>query len=126
MARGLTFDAGPLIAAEKRSVQFRALWDESVRRRARRTVPMAVLAQVWRSDAAMIARVLKASTVEGFTERRAKDVGVLLGKSGTADIVDASVVLGAVERDDAIVTSDPDDIIYLLSVLGADLPVVKV
>jgi hypothetical protein len=126
VARGLTFDTGLLIAAEKRSRLFHAIWNESVQRRARRTVPMPVLAQVWRSNTVMIARVLKACTIEGLTERRSKEIGVLLGESATSDIVDASVVLGAVERDDAIVTSDPDDILRLLAAVGADIPIIKV
>jgi predicted nucleic acid-binding protein len=126
VARGLTFDTGLLIAAEKRSPVFHAIWDESVVRRARRTVPMPVLAQVWRKDAVMIARVLKACTVEALTERRAKEIGALLGESRTSDVVDASVALGAVERGDAIVTSDPDDMLRLLDALGAELPIVTV
>ncbi len=87
---------------------------------------MPVLAQVWREKSVMIARVLNACTVEPFTERRAKQIGALLGKSGTADIVDAAVVLGAVERDDAIVTSDPDDIRRLLAALDENVPVIDV
>jgi hypothetical protein len=126
VARGLTFDTGLLIAAEKRSRLFHAVWNESVLRRSRRTVPMPVLAQVWRKDAAMIARVVKACTIEALTEARSKQIGVLLGESRTIDIIDASVVLGAVERDDAIVTSDPDDMRLLLDTLGADVPIVKV
>ena len=40
--------------------------------------------------------------------------------------MDASVVLGAVDRNDTIVTSDPDDIERLLEVLGTELPVIHV
>jgi hypothetical protein len=125
-SQGLTFDAGLLIAADKGSRTFDAIWQESVVRHARRTVPITVLAQVWRNDAVMIARVLKACTIEALSEQRAKAIGVLLGKSRTSDVVDASVVLGALDRRDAIVTSDVEDIERLLQVLGADLPVIRV
>jgi hypothetical protein len=46
VARGLTLDTGLLIAAEKRSRLFHTVWNESVLRRARRTVPVSVVAQV--------------------------------------------------------------------------------
>jgi hypothetical protein len=126
VARGLTFDTGLLIAAEKRTRLFHAIWSESVERGSRRTVPMPVLAQVWRSNAAMVARVVKACTIEALTEQRSKAIGVLLGQTGTSDIIDASVALGAAERGDAVVTSDPDDIARLLEALHSTLPIIKV
>jgi len=126
MAQGLTFDTGLLIAAEKGTRMFDAIWQESVERRSRRTVPIPVLAQAWRSRAVMVARIVKACTIEPLTEDRAREIGILLGKSGTSDVVDASVVLGAIERGDGIVTSDPEDIERLLDAVGAKLPVIRV
>jgi hypothetical protein len=43
---------------------------------------------------------------EPMSEDLAMDVGVLAGKSGHDDIVDVSVVEGAVRRGDAVVTSN--------------------
>ena len=126
MAQGLTLDTGALIAAEKRSPIFHALVQRSVERRAVLTVPIAVLAQAWRTQAVIIARTVNACTVEPLTRNRAKQIGVLLGKSKTSDIVDASVVLGAIDRRDAIVTSDPDDIGRLLGALGEKLPIIRI
>jgi len=40
----------------------------------------------------------------------AKAVGRLCGLTGTADVVDASVVLAARTRSDRVVTSDPADL----------------
>ncbi|MFN7919405.1 MAG: hypothetical protein U0Q16_04870 [Bryobacteraceae bacterium] len=37
-------------------------------------------------------------------------VGVLLARSGTADVVDAHVVICARQNDHAIITSDPKDL----------------
>jgi hypothetical protein len=50
-------------------------------------------------------------------------VGELLAKSRTADVVDAIVVLGAVERGDAILTSDREDIKRLIHASGSKLTV---
>ncbi len=126
MAQGLTLDAGALIAAEKHPPVFFGIIKRSLQRKAVLTVPIAVLAQVWRSDAVMIARAVKACAVEPLSTGRAKEIGGLLGKTRTSDIVDASVVLSAVARRDAIVTADPDDIGRLLDALGEKLPIIVV
>jgi len=126
VAQGLTLDTGALIAAEKRSPLFFGIVKRSLERRSVLTVPITVLAQAWRSGAVMVARAVNACAVEPLTTRRAKAIGNLLGKSRTVDIVDASVVLGAVERRDAIVTSDPDDIARLLEALGEKLPIIRI
>ena len=74
------------------------------------TVPAGVLAQVWRGDRSVrLAQFLHGCEVEPLTEERAKNVGQLLARSGTSDVIDASVVVSAASRGDAIVTSDPDD-----------------
>jgi len=43
---------------------------------------------------------------EPMSEELARNVGVLAGKSGHDDVVDVSVVEGAVRRGDAVVTSN--------------------
>jgi len=43
---------------------------------------------------------------ESMSEELARNVGVLAGKSGHEDVVDVSVVEGAVRRGDAVVTSN--------------------
>jgi len=48
--------------------------------------------------------------VEILDDRRARAAGQLCGVKRTADVIDASVVLGARERGDRVVTSDPDDL----------------
>jgi hypothetical protein len=37
-------------------------------------------------------------------------VGILAGQSGITDIVDATVVEGALRRHDIVISSDPDDL----------------
>ena len=123
---GLTLDTGALIAAEKDAERFWALFKAALDRRARVTVPAPVLAQAWRKNNPMIARVLKACLVSPLDEVTAKRVGNLLADSGTADIVDAAVVVGAADRRDAVVTSDPHDIERLAAKAGAALPILRV
>jgi predicted nucleic acid-binding protein len=123
---GLTLDTGALIAAEKGAEGFWALLKSAIDRRALITVPAPVLAQAWRKNNPVIARVLKACRVSALDEVTAKRVGNLLADSRTADVVDAAVVVGAVERGDTVATSDPDDIGRLAVAAGAQLRILRV
>jgi hypothetical protein len=58
---------------------------------------------------------------EPMSENLAKEVGVLAGKSGHDDIVDVSVVEGAVRRGDAVVTSNVTHIRTIAEAAGATL-----
>ena len=126
MASGLTLDSGALIAGERRVRRFLAIWATALERGARVTVPAVVLAQVWRGNSRAIARLLPACSIEDMDELRAKLVGRLLARSRGADIVDAAVVVGAVARGDAIVTSDPADIARLVAASGSRIPVLAI
>jgi hypothetical protein len=116
----LTLDAGALIAIERGDLVVHVLLKESIRRRQVVTVPAPVVGQVWRdgSRQSRLARVLEACRVEPTSEEDARAAGVLLGKAGRADIVDALVVLGAVRRGDEVVTSDPSDLAALVAAAG--------
>jgi hypothetical protein len=127
LATGLTFDAGALIAAEKGSRRFWALWKTSIARRADLTVPAPVVAQVWRGNRPVIARLLQQCRIDVLDEQEAKRVGVLLAAiPRSRDVVDASVVVGASRRGDAILTSDSDDIERLVAGQAVALCVVPV
>jgi hypothetical protein len=107
----LTLDAGALIAAERGDRRFWVFWKEALRRDVDVTVPAAALAQAWRGGKnARTAMVLAACAVDELDERAAKQAGILCGRSGTADIVDASVMAGAARRRDDVLTSDPADL----------------
>ncbi len=77
-------------------------------------VPAGVLAQVWRDGTSQVrlARFLNAerTTVEDFDELRAKAAGELLARSGTSDVVDASVALAARQHRAIVLTADPEDL----------------
>lgn len=108
---GLILDAGALIAAEKDDRRFWALWKESLRLDIEFLVPATVVAQVWRGPkSARQALVLKACAVEALDSPRAKAAGVLCGRAGTSDIVDAHVVASAYARGDDILTTDREDL----------------
>ena len=95
----------------------------------RPVVPAGVLAQAWRGGSgrqAGMARMLRQCQVEPLDEDLARQVGVALQKADSSDVVDASVVVSAIGRGDAVVTSDPQDIQYLLDALGERVKVFPV
>ena len=108
---GLVLDAGALIAVERLDRRARAVLAE---RTGPVVIPAPVLAQVWRDGARQIrlARFIqtRGTTVEAFDGLEARAAGVLLGRSGTSDVVDASVVLSARRHKARVRTSDPDDL----------------
>lgn len=110
--RGVTFDAGALIAADRGNRQFFADWKVLRREGVVPSVAAPVVAQVWRNGArqARLAGVLRGCDVEVLDDTRARKVGELCGRADVADTTDAAVVLGAVERDEEILTSDPGDL----------------
>jgi hypothetical protein len=77
-------------------------------------VPAGVVAQAWRGSSrqARLARFLAidAVSVVVLDEPEARAAGVLCGNAGTADVVDASVVICARAREHAVITTDPDDL----------------
>lgn len=110
----MTLDAGALIAFERGDPRMRALVGEARGAGIRLALPAGVLAQVWR-DGARQARLAALVASEAahtvvLDEPAAKATGRLCAVSGTADVVDASVVLVANVRGDRVVTSDPDDL----------------
>jgi predicted nucleic acid-binding protein len=90
-------------------------------------VPAPVVAQVSRSpQQAQLRRFLTGCAVVPLGESQAHEAGRLLGKTGTADVVDAVVATIAVRQKAIILTSDPDDIRRLVSASGHDVSVIAV
>lgn len=119
---GLTYDTGALLAAEANRRDLWALHLRSLQRGERPIVPAAVLAQAWRGGPqAQLSRLLRGCQVEELDEARGRGTGVACGRSGVPDIIDASVVVGALARHDLVVTSDPDDLRRIARALGASL-----
>ena len=105
--RGVTYDTGALVAADRNDRRMWALHAGFLAEEVSPTVPAPVLAATWRggSRQASLARFLALCSLEPMSEQQAKSVGVLAGKADHDDIVDVTVVEGAIRRHDAIVTS---------------------
>jgi hypothetical protein len=109
---GVTYDTGALIAADRNDRRMWALHAGFLALEVSPTVPTAVLAEAWRggSRQASLARLLALCTAEPLTDEQAKAVGTLAARAGHDDIVDVTVVEGAVRRHDAVITSNPTHI----------------
>jgi hypothetical protein len=105
---GVTYDTGALIAGERNDRRMWALHAAFLAQEVSPTVPAPVLAEGWRGAPrqANLARLLALCEVEHMTEDQAKAVGVLAGRAGHDDVVDVTVVEGAVRRHDGVVTSN--------------------
>ncbi len=128
----LVLDTGALIALDRND---RSVW------RALRTaliadhnicVPSGAIAQAWRDGArqVLLARALSHCDEVALAGSFARAAGLLCGRASTSDVIDASVALtvaGAAHSDDvAVLTSDPDGIRHLLSVLKVDARIVEI
>jgi predicted nucleic acid-binding protein len=113
-ARPVVLDAGALIAFERNDRRVRTLIELAMAHGRTLCVPAGVVAQVWRDGArqARLARLLGSGLldVQVLDRDEAQAVGVLCGRSGTSDVVDASVALLARRLRAVVVTSDPDDL----------------
>lgn len=90
-------------------------------------IPAAVLAQCWRDGAkqANVARLLKIATVVSLDLRAAIRTGELCARSGTSDIVDASLVVAAIEHQGVILTADVRDIALLIEASDHDIAIIR-
>lgn len=117
MTRGVTLDAGALIALDRDDRRVVVLLARAQETSARVTVPATALAQAVRNPGrqARLARLVRQPTTEVVALDRvdASGVGRILAASGTADVVDAHVVLCARRTGQAVATSDPDDLHHL-------------
>ena len=123
----VVYDAAVLVAADRND---RRTWAEHKARLELGVIPAVpspVVAQVSRSPRqAQLRRFLTGCAVIPLYEIEAHEAGRLLGKSGTADVVDAVVVTIALRQHATILTSDPDDIKRLVMASGRKVPVVAV
>jgi len=115
------YDAGALIAIDKND---RRMWaryqvalddDRDVR------VPAVVVGQAWRDSRRQVRldRFLAGCHVDPVGLEVAKAAGILCGRAGTSDVVDATVVVMAAATGAVVWTSDPEDIKALADQSGA-------
>jgi predicted nucleic acid-binding protein len=113
--KGLTLDAGALIALERGDERVRALLQRvGAEPDATLHIPAGVLAQVFRDPRRQtrMARLLKQdrTSVVPLDDQTARVAGLLLGVRRRSDVIDASVVVCARRCRQGVVTSDPDDL----------------
>ncbi len=108
---GVVYDTGVLLAAERRDARLWALHDEALARGVVPLVPVVVLAQAWRGGPqAALSRLLRGCRVEPDTEAMGRAAGRACAAAGTADVVDAMVVVTALLYGAVVFTSDPGDL----------------
>ena len=124
---GTTYDTGALLAAEANRRELWAIHARSLQRGERPVVPVGVLGQAWRGGPqAQLSRLLRGCRIEDLDEGRARAAGVACARSASRDVVDASVVAGALARGDLVITSDPDDIQNIARALGGSIRVHRI
>ena len=125
---GVTYDTGALVSADHNDRRMWALHAGLLAEEVSPTVPAPVLAEAWRggSRQASLARFLALCSLESMSEQQAKSVGVLAGKADHDDIVDVTVVEGAIRRHDAIVTSNHSHIPKITDAVSARITIEQI
>lgn len=124
----LILDAGAFLAVERGDCDVVALVK---RERLADRAPLThggVVAQVWRGGLgrqAILARLLSGVDVKAIDASLGKRAGMLLGRSGGTDAIDAAIVGLASDGDD-ILTSDPDDLRVLAETAGVHIELIPV
>ena len=128
----LVLDTGALIALDRNDRTVWAMLRNAADDSAQVSVPAGVVAQAWRdgSRQALLSRALTHCDEVALKGSLSRATGLLCGRAGTADIVDASVALVAAARSQtgptALITSDPTDLRHLLHTLNASVRLVTI
>jgi predicted nucleic acid-binding protein len=112
--RGVTFDAGVLIALERHHAGALALLRACRMSRASITIPAGVVAEWWRGTHRAL---LESGSVEPLSPELAERAGELLAEAKGSNTIDATVVASAAQRGDVIATGDADDLRLLAASL---------
>jgi hypothetical protein len=124
---GLTYDTGALLAAEANNRRMWALHRRVLERSHTPTIPAAVLAQAWRGGPQpLLSQLLDTCAVENMDAATARLAGAMLSRAANTDVVDASVVVGALRRGDAIITSDRADLGSLAHAVGRRINIIGI
>ena len=111
---GITLDAGGLIAVDRNDRRILTLLARAKERGMRIAIPATALAQAMRNPArqARLSRLIRQAGTDlvALDGTDATAVGMVLARTGTADIVDAHVALCAQRAGQAVATSDPADL----------------
>ncbi len=122
----LVLDAGALIAVERGNRDTIALIKQELLEGRAPLTHGGVLGQVWRGGAkrqANLARLLPGLNIAALDTTLGRRAGVLLGRAQMLDVVDAALVLLAVDGD-FLLTSDPADLEPLAAIAGLHVDIV--
>ncbi len=122
----LVLDAGAFVAVERADRAMVARLRAAERSGLELRTNGAVVAQVWRGPSgrqAVLAGLLRSIDVRPVDLRLGQEAGLLLGRAGRGDAVDATVVALAAAGD-RVVTGDLGDIRALIAVSGRAVLVV--
>lgn len=110
------YDAGALIAIDNGDRRMWARHSLALEDGRDIHVPSVVVSQAWRDSRRQVrlGKFLAGCNVVPVGIDTAKAAGILCGRAGTADIVDATVAVMAASLGAVIWTSDPDDIRALI------------
>ena len=124
---GITYDTGALIGADRDDRRVWALHRRALERGVSPTVPAGVLGEAWRGGPQPeLSRLLAGCQMEELSEALARSAGALLALANRSDLIDATVVVGAVAREDVIFSSDRADMEVLLARFHKHLQIVDV
>lgn len=116
------YDAGALLAAERKKSQMLTQHAELLRLKIKPVVPTVVLAQVWRGGPQpRLSELLKGCDIRPCSEATARLAGTTCAAAKTTDVVDAIVVTTAVTTGSRVFTSDPVDLKHLADSINAKL-----
>jgi len=114
---GVVFDTGALIALDRGLREVVVLVAEARQEHDTITVPASCVAQAWRAPArqARLAGFLRLPNVDivALDDTEARRVGLLLAGTHTVDVVDAHVAICGQRLGQAVLTSEPVDILRL-------------
>ena len=109
------YDAGVLLAMDANDRRMWAIHHLAVEEGRRMLIPSVVVSQAWRDPRRQVqlGRFLHSCEIVPIGVELAKAAGLLCGKAGTRDVVDATVVTVALACGAIVFTSDPQDIAHL-------------
>jgi hypothetical protein len=109
------YDAGVLIAIDGGDRRMWAIHHLATEEARRVLIPAVVVGQAWHDPRRQVqlGRFLQSCEIVPVGLELAKAAGVLCGKAGGRDVVDAVVVTVALASGAIVFTSDPDDITHL-------------
>jgi predicted nucleic acid-binding protein len=115
------YDAGALIAIDNDDRRMWARHHLALEEGRDIHVPAVVVGQAWRDARRQVrlGRLLSSCRVDPVGVETAKAAGILCGRTGTADVVDATVVVMAASLGAIIWTSDPGDLKALADEAGS-------